>query len=270
MADPGSASTTVTMDSDKTVTANFVPDNDNDGVPDEEEQGPNGDEPVYDGNNDGTPDSEQDNVVSGHTYDEQYYVTLAVPDSSALSDAEALPVPAGAPADMDFPYGVFAFKVNDLEPDGTTTVTLYLPDDAAPSSYYKYGPTLDDPTDHWYEFLYDGETGAEINENVITLHFVDGHRGDDDLDADGDIEDAGGPGFTETSAADTTTTGGGSGGGGCFISTAARGYPGLQFGTSLAAISLVILLISFCRRRVRTRSLEAWEGTEGRGNEIPK
>ena len=46
-------------------------------------------------------------------------------------------------------------------------------------------------TDHWYEFLYDGQTGAVIVGNTITLDFVDGHRGDDDLTANGMIVDEG-------------------------------------------------------------------------------
>ena len=41
--------------------------------------------------------------------------------------------------------------------------------------------------------LIDGETGAQINGNTITLHFVDGARGDDDLEANGQISDPGGP-----------------------------------------------------------------------------
>ena len=45
--------------------------------------------------------------------------------------------------------------------------------------------TPNDAINHWYEFLYDGETGAKINGNVITLYFVDGKRGDDDLLANG-------------------------------------------------------------------------------------
>jgi hypothetical protein len=39
------------------------------------------------------------------------------------------------------------------------------------------------------------QTGAEINGNVITLHFVDGLRGDDDLTANGVIVDVGGPDY---------------------------------------------------------------------------
>ena len=74
---------------------------------------------------------------------------------------------------------------------------IYLPVGSTPSTYYKYGPTPDNPLNHWYEFLYDNETGAEINENIITLHFIDGKRGDDILTQDGKISDTGGPGFPD-------------------------------------------------------------------------
>ena len=54
---------------------------------------------------------------------------------------------------------------------------------------FKYGPTPDNSEAHWYEYLYDGETGAEINGNVVTLHLVDGKRGDSDLVVNGAIVD---------------------------------------------------------------------------------
>jgi hypothetical protein len=97
-------------------------------------------------------------------------------------------------------------------------VTLYLP--AAVDSFWKFGPTPDDPTNHWYEFTYDGETGAEINGDTITLHFVDGLRGDHDLNGgNGTIVDPGAPStgalFTPTSDSDDSV---------CFISTAANGW----------------------------------------------
>src|SRR5262249_35858589 len=41
---------------------------------------------------------------------------------------------------------------------------------------------------------FDGTTGAEIKDNVITLHLVDGGRGDADGIANGRIVDPGGPG----------------------------------------------------------------------------
>ena len=61
------------------------------------------------------------------------------------------------------------------------TVTLLHGSATNPNHYYAYGKTPDDPTDHWYDFMYDGTTGAEITGDRIVLHFVDGERGDDDL-----------------------------------------------------------------------------------------
>ncbi|MFW6147106.1 MAG: choice-of-anchor U domain-containing protein [Thermodesulfobacteriota bacterium] len=72
---------------------------------------------------------------------------------------------------------------------------MLSPPNATPATYYKYGPTPSDTTDHWYEFLYDGKTGAEIDENIVTLHFVDGKRGDDNPIADGIVIDEGGLGL---------------------------------------------------------------------------
>jgi hypothetical protein len=63
----------------------------------------------------------------------------------------------------------------------------------APETYYKYAKTSDNPEPHWYEFLYDEETGADIKSDRIILHFVDGARGDEDLAENGIIKDIGGP-----------------------------------------------------------------------------
>ncbi len=49
VANTGSAITSITMNSDKTVTAIFAEDSDNDGMPDEGAGSPNGIEPTYDG-----------------------------------------------------------------------------------------------------------------------------------------------------------------------------------------------------------------------------
>ena len=60
-------------------------------------------------------------------------------------------------------------------------MTLYLPRNTALVTYYKYGPTPDDATDHWYAFMYDGQTGAQIFQEVqqtrVVLHLCDGQRG---------------------------------------------------------------------------------------------
>ena len=76
----------------------------------------------------------------------------------------------------------------------TFTVTLETETDR-PDSYYNYGPTPDDPMPHYYPFLFDGSTGAEIFEDRIVLHYMDGQRGDHDLQVNGQIETLGGPVF---------------------------------------------------------------------------
>ena len=192
-------------------------DADGDGVCGNFEQGPAGNDTAYDGNNDGTPDSEQSNVYSLPTYDSQSYATLAAPDTVALVDVQGIanPSPDDAPENIAFEFGFFRFSINGVADGDATTVTLYLPEGSEFDTYYKFGPTPDDNTDHWYIFMYDGQTGAEINDNVITLHFIDGQRGDDDLTANGTIIDDGAPGSLLLFS---SSGGGGGDGGGCFIS----------------------------------------------------
>ena len=72
-------------------------------------------------------------------------------------------------------------------------IIVHTPPAGGISSYWKHGATPDNPTPHWYEFMSDGTTGAEIAGNVITLHFKDGARGDDDLQENGVVVDPGAP-----------------------------------------------------------------------------
>jgi hypothetical protein len=224
---PLDAGESVDTDSDG-IGNNADPDDDNDGLTDVEEKGPAGDDPNYDGNGDGTADSLQSNVASFHTHDAQNYVTLEFPAGTTISYLQAVenPSPDNSPSDVDFPYGFFEFSAEGMGVGGSMSAALYFPANSTFDTYYKYGPTPDDSANHWYEFLFDGETGAEIIDNVITLDFVDGMRGDDDLTANGSIIDVGGPGvFVGPGGGDIPTTGGGGGGGGgsCFIATAAYG-----------------------------------------------
>ena len=79
------------------------------------------------------------------------------------------------------------------------TVSLILHgNQSAPTTFWKYGPTPDNNSDHWYEFSYNGTTGAQISGNIITLHFVDGERGDSDLSANGQLSDPGAPAINPT------------------------------------------------------------------------
>ncbi len=175
-----------------------ISDDDGDGIPDQDEMGPNGDDPTFDGNGDGIPDIMQDNVASTQTSAGGGYVTVASGAGTTLGAVEASPSPS--PGDQPagvFPFGFFDFTVGSVSAGGCTTVTLYLPLDPAITGYYKYGPEQGNVADHWYEFMYDGTTGAEIfhesAQTRIVLHLCDGLRGDDDLAANGIIDDIGGP-----------------------------------------------------------------------------
>ncbi len=64
-------------------------------------------------------------------------------------------------------------------------------------TYWKFGPTPGNAVPHWYEFLWDGRTGAVINGNVVTLEFWDSERGDDVPAFDAMVIDQGGPGITD-------------------------------------------------------------------------
>jgi hypothetical protein len=173
-------------------------DPDGDGVAENtEDQAPNS----GDGNGDGVPDRDQENVASLPNATDERYLTVESPEGTQLSDVQTLenPSPEDAPVTASFPFGFVAFDVVGLEPGSTISVTLYLPLEPDLGTYWRYSPTLDDPSDHWYGFDFDGTTGAEIvhepDQTRITLHYVDGDRGDGDLVADGQVVDPGAPGI---------------------------------------------------------------------------
>jgi hypothetical protein len=197
----------------------FDRDSDNDGIADlVEDSGPG----AGDGNGDGLPDAQQSNVATLATYDNASYVTLAAPDGTSLSDCQAManPSPSDAPGDVDFSYGFFQFTISGISAGGSAALTMYLPSGAAPTAYYKYGPTPDNGSDHWYSFASDGETGVQINRNTVILNFMDGGRGDDVLAVDGMIVDIGAPAFENAASGSSS----GSSSGGCFIACALPDY----------------------------------------------
>ncbi len=175
-------------------------DEDGDGVSNTREQGPGGDDQEYDGDGDGEPDWLQDCVASLPQVDGAGYVTFTVPHDIAEFDgvhgipAEQWTEEEPPPADVSFLQGVYSLNV-ELEPGVLSVdVTVYLPSATYPSRYYQY--TEWDKTPTWYEFNFADGTGAEISANVITLHYIDGQRGDFDLDEpDGMIAAVGGPGW---------------------------------------------------------------------------
>ena len=95
-----------------------------------------------------------------------------------------------------------------------------MPQGASPATFYVYGQTSEDPTDHWYEFLDDGQTGAEIDENTITLFLTDAQRGDNVLTKDRKIVSLWAPGYptgTERAYNPDTDSATGSGSSSCFV-----------------------------------------------------
>ncbi len=170
------------------------PDQDGDGAPDAEEMGPAGNDPLHDG--DGVPDHLQDHVTARHTRDGRHYFWSRVVDRQAIAGVTPVDPPdlTGLPAGVALPLGAFTVQAfGAVEPGGEIVIQLEFPEGIPFNSYYKHGARPDSPSPRWYEFLYDGRTGAEIDGHRVTLHLVDGERGDLDLLADGNLLDPGGP-----------------------------------------------------------------------------
>jgi len=195
-----------------------------DGVADEvEDAGPNN----GDGNNDLTPDREQGEVASLPAFfpeeDKPYVVFEATQpdqklcnvvalDGSTLGISRESQVPGPDElAGYNFENGFFDLHVVDVPPGGTAEVRLILPEGATPDTWFMYGPEAGNPDDHWYRFDFDAAsgTGAVIDGNEVTLHFVDGQRGDNDLSANGIIGDPGAPATAIRNTLQTSGSGGG-------------------------------------------------------------
>jgi len=104
VADVGAASTTIIMNDDYEITANFEP----------------------------TAESVQTSTGTGTAH--------FTASHGVIEDLEALPVPPEPPAGYTFPHGIFSFKVTDLDYDGqTATVTIDLPTPVpAGTKWWKY------------------------------------------------------------------------------------------------------------------------------------
>jgi len=159
-----------------------------------------------DGNHDGTPDALQANVFT---------ISSVPPEKTPPASSELLVVELGPnsvfetfrskappkqtdsnppPKKAVFPVGVLDVR-GHVERGGRTIVTIFLPTGTTVNTYLKFGPTPDDANPHWYEWLFDGQVGAQLLQEKIILHLMDGAKGDDDLLANGIIQDIGGPAF---------------------------------------------------------------------------
>jgi hypothetical protein len=172
-------------------------DTDGDGVADfEENAAPNS----GDGDDDGTQDRLQSNVASLRNPDVGIFVTFQAPSQVPLANVEAVanPSPGNAPQDVAFPAGFFQFDIPGITPGGSTVVTIHLQPGTQANTYYRFGPTPDNATLHWYPFMFDGTTGAMVYADRLEVHFVAGERGDDEPAVAGVTAGPGAPGVSAT------------------------------------------------------------------------
>lgn len=130
--------------------------------------------------------------------------------SGRLFNTARVGVPGGAPQNVLFRNGFFAFEVGGIPVGGLAEIVIRLPAGSAPNAYYKFGPEPGLPFDHFYRFNYDAatDTGARIAGDVVTLRIRDNGRGDHDP-RPGYIADPGGP-AVETDLIDAESSSGGS------------------------------------------------------------
>lgn len=164
---------------------------DRDGVcPEFEDFAPNG----GDGNSDGTPDRDQPEVASTRLSANGRSITFAARtgmrfDEAGSFDLESSAVglqifvpPPGVVARFDdgaYRFTMIALTGTTMNPAGET-VTLFDRAATRPTRYYALESDAQGTPTSWYDFTFDGTTGAEILPDRIVLHFVDGGRGDDD------------------------------------------------------------------------------------------
>ena len=98
-------------------------------------------------------------------------------------------------AGWGFPYGLFQFTLTGCD-DSTVTMTIVYPSTPG-TTYWKYGPTVGDTRDHWYQ-----PTSPHFAGNGVSFTITDGGLGDDDMTPNGTIVDAGGPAAAETQNAE--------------------------------------------------------------------
>jgi hypothetical protein len=118
------------------------------------------------------------------------YFTPSAGSITGLSAVAESSLPTTGKPALNFPHGFFSFTITGLGVGDTVTVTITLPPGAAPTQYWKYGPTPANHVDHWYQI----PMTIVGPPNVIRITLTDGGLGDDDWTAEGVIVDQGAPG----------------------------------------------------------------------------
>ena len=182
------------------------PDADNDGAPNTEEQGPDGNNPNYDGNGDGIPDKYQPNVVSLYTKTGHYVTITSSPGTILSAQAVDNPNAPTCQSGQKFPFGFFniAITAAPVTPGFSTELTFYLPLDPKVNNYWKYVagngkcekyPSChpNDPDLHLCSTIKDNQLINGEQKTVIIVYLTDGQNGDSDGAINGIIADPGAP-----------------------------------------------------------------------------
>jgi hypothetical protein len=116
----------------------------------------------------------------------------------AVEGDQGSPPVGTAPAGVVFPHGLFTFTIEGCAPGFEAELTWTVPTALPPGTeLWKFGPTAADPTPHWYTLP------STSSGNVISFAVTDGGAGDNDLAANGRIEDPAGPGAAVRAAIPT-------------------------------------------------------------------
>ena len=162
-------------------------DSDGDGVADLVE------DQVGDANQDGVPDRLQSHIAALVDSD-GVELTLVVDAGLTLSQVAFSPQPpaTGPGSTVEFPWDFLTFRVLGLPPGSTVSMVLLIPYPSSVNSYYRLGAEEEDST-RSLPFPFNGHSGAEVGTHSLTLHFIDGESGDNDLAANGEIHGMGAP-----------------------------------------------------------------------------
>lgn len=105
---------------------------------------------------------------------------------------------ATPPTGVTFTHGVFSFSTTDCGAGASLNFTITYPYLPAGTKYYKFGPTLGDPSNHWHVL-----DSASVSGNQITFSIADGSL-DDSNGLPGFITDPGGPGVPAVAGGTTS------------------------------------------------------------------
>ena len=151
-----------------------------------------------DGNGDGVPDARQPNVTSlpalgsSAIGSDAAYVTIAAPEGTTLGKvvtidpADTSKIEVSPPQGFTLPEGLTSFIVEGVSVGETKTISVYSGSVAGVTGYAKYNPA----TKEWSTLPGDRVT---IYPDHVDISLTDGGVGDADGEANGIIDDPGGP-----------------------------------------------------------------------------